>query len=153
MAKDLNRCEFIGRLGDDPTIRYTPDGKAVANISIACGESWVDKQTGEKKEKTEWVRIVAFNKLAEIIGEYLNKGSQIYISGKLQTRKWQDNNGDTKYTTEIIADQLQMLDSRCGTNDTGSTQAPDRSQQGAPPNQDDFSDKIPFSPLKNVYLY
>ena len=109
---DLNQCNFIGRLGADPEIRYMPNGDPVANFSIAVGEKWTDKQTGEAKENTEWVRIVAFRKLAEIIAEYLQKGSQVFISGKLKTRKWTDNNGIERYTTEIIADQMQMLGSK-----------------------------------------
>lgn len=105
---DLNRCDFIGRLGQDPELRYTKDGKAVANLSLAVSETWKDKQ-GQKQEKTEWVRVSAFGRLAEIMGEYLRKGSQVYVSGKMQTRKWQDNNGQDRYTTEILANELQML--------------------------------------------
>lgn len=104
----VNRCYIIGRLGQDPTLKYFTSGDAVCNFSIATSESWKDKNTGEKKEKTEWHRIVAFRKLAEICGEYLSKGSQIYLSGKLQTRSW-EKDGATHYTTEIIADQVQFL--------------------------------------------
>ncbi len=116
MANDLNQCNFIGRLGRDPEVRYTPDGAAVANFSIAVGESWKDKASGEKQEKTEWVKCVAWRKLGEIIGEYLSKGSQVFISGKLQTRSW-EKDGVTKYTSEIIVNQMQMLGS-------GATQEP-----------------------------
>ena len=108
----VNKAIIIGRLGNDPEMRYMPSGEAVANLSIATSESWTDKNTGEKREKTEWHRVVAFRKLAEIIGQYCKKGDQIYIEGKLQTRKWSDKNGQDHYTTEIIADQMQMLGSK-----------------------------------------
>ena len=152
MSNDLNRCEFIGRLGQDPEIRYMPNGDAVANISIACGESWKDKNTGEKQERTEWVRVSAFKKLAEIIGEYLHKGSQVYISGKMRTRKWQDKDGNDRYTTEIIADQMQMLDSRSGAqNDNQSPQEP---ANAVPEPQGGFDDSdIPFMRLRHEYCY
>lgn len=155
---DLNQCNFIGRLGADPEIRYMPNGDPVANFSIAVGEKWTDKQTGEAKENTEWVRIVAFRKLAEIIAEYLQKGSQVFISGKMKTRKWQDQNGQDRYTTEIIADQMQMLGSKQDSNrppphgdkqplgDNKGSQNYDRAKNGnAPPPQNDFiEDSIPF---------
>ena len=137
MSKDLNLCQFIGRLGKDVDMRYTSDGKAIANLTIACGESWKDKQ-GNKQEKTEWVRISAFGKLAEIMGQYLKKGAQVYISGRMQTRKWQDKDGQDRYTTEIIADQLQMLDSRGGAS-SGPSDA-----HSAPMPDDGFDDSIPF---------
>ena len=108
---DLNQCSFIGRLGQDPDIKYTQGGKPVANISLACSEQWKDKQ-GVKQEKTEWIRGVAFGKLAEIIGEYLKKGSQVFIQGKMQTRKWQDKEGNDRYTTEINIRDMQMLGSK-----------------------------------------
>lgn len=111
MANDLNSCTFIGRLGKDVEMRYLPSGKAVASFSIACGESWKDQQ-GQKQERTEWVNITAFDKLAEIIGEYLAKGSKVYIQGKMKTEKYTDNNGVEKYSTKIIAQNMQMLDSR-----------------------------------------
>ena len=147
MANDLNKWMGIGRLGKDPEMRYSPDGKAIASLSIACGESWKDKTTGEKQEKTEWVRIVAFGKLAEIIGEYLKKGAQVYIDGKLQTRKWQDKEGKDRYTTEIVADRMQMLGSR--NNAGGDETSPQRDQrpagQGARASAPaDFDDDIPF---------
>ena len=113
MSKDLNLCQFIGRLGDAPEIRYSSDGKAVATLSLACGDDYKDKQ-GNKVEQTNWIRIVAFGRLAEIMGEYLTKGSQIHVSGKQVTRKWQDQNGNDKYTTEIVADQMQMLGGQQG---------------------------------------
>jgi len=110
----LNQCNFIGRLGQDPEIRYMQDGKAAANISIGCSESWKDKSTGEKKERTEWVRGSAFGKLAEIMGEYLTKGSLVYITGKMQTRKWQDQQGQDRYTTEIVISEMKMLGGKSG---------------------------------------
>ena len=147
---DLNQCNFIGRLGADPEIRYMPNGDPVANFSIAVGEKWTDKQTGEAKENTEWVRIVAFRKLAEIIAEYLKKGSQVFISGKLKTRKWQDQNGQDRYTTEIIADQMQMLGSKQD-RPPHDSQPPDRGSQknyakngNTPPQNDFIEDSIPF---------
>jgi len=116
MAHGINKVILVGNVGQEPEIRYTPQGAAVANLSVATSESWKDKNTGEQQEKTEWHRVVAFRRLAEIIGEYVNKGSKVYIEGKLQTRKWQDNNGQDRYTTEIVANEMQMLDSR-GRND------------------------------------
>lgn len=112
MSKGINKVILIGHLGADPEIRYMPSGNAVANVSLATTESWKDKQTGESQEKTEWHRVCFFSRLAEIVGEYCRKGSKIYIEGKLQTRKWQDQNGVERYTTEIIANEMQMLDSK-----------------------------------------
>lgn len=155
MANDLNLCQFIGRLGRDPEVRHTPSGDAVATFSIACGSTWKDKNSGEKKESTEWVNIVAWRKLGEICGEYLKKGAQVYISGKMQTRKWQDKEGNDRYTTEVIAESMQMLGGkREGSGDPapresnggGSNRAPE--QRAAPKkpsgNFDDFDDDIPF---------
>ena len=115
----LNKAMIIGRLGRDPEMRYTTDGVAIANFSIATSENWKDKNTGEKKEKTEWHRVVAFRRLAEICGEYLTKGKQVYIEGRLQTRSW-EKDGITRYTTEIIADKMQFLDTK---SDAGSQNA------------------------------
>ena len=114
MARGVNKVILVGNLGRDPEIKYTASGAAVANITVATSESWNDKQTGEKVEKTEWHRVVAFQRLAEIMGEYLRKGSQVYIEGKLQTRKWQDQSGQDRYTTEVVANDMQMLGSRGG---------------------------------------
>ena len=114
MARGVNKVILVGNLGRDPEIKYTASGAAIANITVATAESWNDKQTGEKVEKTEWHRVVAFQRLAEIMGEYLKKGSQVYIEGKLQTRKWQDQSGQDRYTTEIVASDMQMLGSRGG---------------------------------------
>ncbi|OPX36895.1 MAG: single-stranded DNA-binding protein [Desulfobacteraceae bacterium 4484_190.1] len=105
----INKVILVGRLGKDPEIRYTPAGAAVANFTIATSEEWKDKSTGEKQEKTEWHRIVAWRRLGEICGEYLHKGSQVYIEGKIQTRAWDDRDGNKRYTTEIIAQNMQML--------------------------------------------
>lgn len=135
----VNRVIIVGNLGQDPDIRYTTSGDAVANFSVATSESWKDKNTGDKQEKTEWHRIVMFRKLAEIAGEFLKKGSKVYIEGKLQTRKWQDDHGNDRYVTEIVANQMQMLDSR---------ERPAQQQQQQPPAQpaadQNFEDDIPF---------
>ncbi len=112
MARGINKVILVGNLGRDPEVKYTASGSAVVNITVATSESWNDKQTGEKQERTEWHRIVFFRRLAEIAGEYLRKGSQVYIEGKLQTRKWQDQNGQDRYTTEIVANEMQMLGAR-----------------------------------------
>jgi single-strand DNA-binding protein len=114
MARGVNKVILVGNLGKDPDVKYTASGAAIANITVATSESWNDKQTGEKQEKTEWHRVVFFRRLAEIAGEYLRKGSQVYIEGKLQTRKWQDQNGQDRYTTEIVANDMQMLGGRGG---------------------------------------
>ena len=150
MSKDLNKCFFIGRLGKAPEIKYLPNGDAVANFSIACSDDY-KKKDGQLVEKTNWITVVAYRRLAEIIGLYLDKGSKIHIEGKQQTRKWQDQNGQDRYTTEIIASEMQMLDSRGGgstefkpaarSNDNfASAPAP----ASAPPAVDDFDDDIPF---------
>ena len=114
MSKGINKAIILGHLGRDPEIRYTQGGTAVANLSVATSESWKDKQTGEKKESTEWHRITLWARLAEIAGQYLAKGSKVYIEGQIQTRKWQDQSGQDRYTTEIIGREMQMLDSRGG---------------------------------------
>jgi single-strand DNA-binding protein len=114
MARGVNKVILVGNLGRDPEMKYTASGAAIANITVATSESWNDKQTNERVEKTEWHRVVAFQRLAEIMGEYLKKGSQVYIEGKLQTRKWQDQNGQDRYSTEVVANDMQMLGSRGG---------------------------------------
>ena len=114
MARGVNKVILVGNLGKDPEIKYTASGAAIANLTLATSESWNDKQSGEKVEKTEWHRVVAFQRLAEIMGEYLRKGSQVYIEGKLQTRKWQDQNGQDRWTTEVVANEMQMLGARGG---------------------------------------
>jgi single-strand DNA-binding protein len=133
MARGINKVILIGNLGRDPETRYTQGGSAVSNFSIATSESWKDKQTGEQQERTEWHNIVCFARLGEIAGEYLRKGSKVYIEGRLQTRKWQDKDGHDRYTTEIVANEMQMLDSRGG-GEPGD--APQMRQSGnAPRNQ------------------
>ncbi len=148
MARGINKCIIIGNLGQDPETKYLPSGGAVCNFTVATSESWKDKQTGEQKDKTEWHRIVAFRRLAEICGEYLRKGSKVYIEGKLQTRKWQDKNGADRYTTEIVANEMQMLDSRGGGNQEQTQQRrpapPPQNQPQGDQQQKDFDDKIPF---------
>lgn len=166
MARGINKVILVGNLGNDPEVRYANNGSAIANISIATTESWKDKNTGEQQDRTEWHRVVMFNRLGEIAGEYLKKGSQVYIEGKLQTRKWQDNNGQDRYTTEIVANEMQMLGGRSGGAEMGGGQyqAPNQNQgqgggyqqnnpapqqqQQAQPSQpapsNDFDDDIPF---------
>jgi single-strand DNA-binding protein len=161
MARGINKVIIVGNVGGDPETRYMPSGSAVTNVTVATNESWKDKASGEQKERTEWHRVVMFNRLGEIAAEYLRKGSQVYIEGKLRTNKWQDKSGNDRYTTEIIADEMQMLGGRggAGGGNVGGT-APSGgdkqggSQQGggssgggnAPPQPgpDDFDDDIPF---------
>ena len=114
MARGINKVILVGNLGQDPETRYMPSGGAVTNVTLATSESWKDKQTGQPQERTEWHRVVFFNRLAEIAGEYLKKGSKVYVEGSLRTRKWQDQSGQDRYTTEIVAAEMQMLDSRGG---------------------------------------
>ena len=120
MARGINKVIIVGNLGGDPETRYMPSGSAVTNFTVATNESWKDKQTGEQKERTEWHKVAMFNRLAEIAAEYLRKGSQVYIEGKLRTRKWQGQDGQDRYTTEIIADEMQMLGGRGGAGGGGS---------------------------------
>lgn len=157
----VNKWIGIGNLGRDPEMRYTTSGDAICNFSIACTDTWKDKQTGEKKEQTEWVRISFFGKLAEVCGQYLKKGSQVYIEGSLRTRKWTDKDGQEKYTTEIRGDEMKMLGSRSGGSSGGSDQGdygydqrPAGNSGGAgggggnapkpKPSFDDLGDDIPF---------
>ncbi len=158
----LNKVMLIGNLGADPEVRYMPSGGAVTTIRLATTRRWKDKQTGERKDQTEWHRVVFFNRLAEIAGEYLRKGSQVYVEGRIQTRKWQDQSGQDRYSTEIIAEEMQMLGSRSGgtasfdngsqsANAPQSSPAPQQSQSQAPntppaATYDDggFDDDIPF---------
>ncbi|MCW7550151.1 single-stranded DNA-binding protein [Photorhabdus sp. APURE] len=169
-SRGINKVILIGNLGKDPEVRYMPNGGAVTNITLATSESWRDKQTGEMKEKTEWHRVVLFGKLAEVAGEYLRKGSQVYIEGSLQTRKWQDQNGQERYATEVVVNMggtMQMLGSRAGSSFQGQPQgggwgqqpqqqsqqfsgggAPSRPTQSFAPQSNeppmDFDDDIPF---------
>ena len=126
MSKGVNKVIIVGNLGNDPETKYMPSGNAVTNITVATSESWKDKQTGQQQERTEWHRVVFFNRLAEIAGEYLRKGSKVYLEGSLRTRKWQDQQGQDRYTTEIVASEMQMLDSR---SDSGSQPKPQQAQQ------------------------
>jgi len=144
MANGLNKAILIGNLGRDPEVRYTPSGLAVANFSIATSETWTNKE-GEKETRTEWHRIVAFGKLGEICGEYLAKGKQIYIEGRIQTRDWEDKDGVKRYTTEIVANEMQMLGGRGGSASFSGDSAPaSASAAPAPVEAGDFDDDIPF---------
>ncbi|KAG1654016.1 Single-stranded DNA-binding protein [Nymphon striatum] len=162
----INKVILVGNLGQDPEVKYMPSGGAVTNISIATTDSWKDKATGEKKDKTEWHRVVFFNRLAEIAGEYLRKGSQVYVEGSLRTRKWQNQQGQDQYTTEIVAREMQMLGSRAGgsgdfqnrpsqgqgqgqsqgqaQSQGYSNQKPQQQTSEPPQNFDNFDDDIPF---------
>jgi len=139
----INKVILIGRLGNDPEIRYTPSGAAVANFSIATSEEWKDKDSGEKKERTEWHRIVAWRKLGEICGEYLSKGKQVYVEGRLQTRSWDDKDGNKRYTTEIVASDVQFLGSR-DMSDGGRSQAGMGTDIAGAPGPGPEDDDIPF---------
>lgn len=141
MAKGVNKVILIGNLGADPEVRYMPSGGSVANVALATSDQWKDKNTGDRQERTEWHRVVFFNKLAEIVGQYLSKGAQIYVEGSLRTRKWQDKNGNDRYTTEIVCSEMQML----GGNKGGQNQTPqDDLPDNVPNNVPDFDDDIPF---------
>jgi len=145
-TKGVNKVIIVGNLGQDPEVRYTPAGAAITTISIATSDSWKDKNTGQMQEKTEWHRVVFFGKLAEIAGEYLHKGSQVYVEGKLQTRKWQDKQGQDRYTTEVVVDGFNGVMQMLGGRGEGGRQ---QNQQQAPPpnnaaNDDTFDDDIPF---------
>jgi len=147
-SRGVNKVILIGNLGQDPEVRYMPNGGAVTNITVATSETWKDKNTGEQQEKTEWHRVVMFRRLAEIAGEYLKKGSKVYLEGRLQTRKWQDQQGNDRYTTEIVADNMQMLDSRGGGSaDFAPSQGKSSSApqaQPAPAVDNSYDDDIPF---------
>ncbi len=146
-GRGINKVILVGNLGNDPDIRYMPNGNAVANISLATSDSWKDKNTGEQQERTEWHRVVFFNRLAEIVEQYVKKGSKLYVEGRLQTSSWEQD-GVKRYTTEIVASQMQMLDSRGGAGaDFGqqAQSAPPPQQPAAPAqNFDNFDDDIPF---------
>ena len=147
MARGINKVILVGNLGQDPETRYMPSGGAVTNLRIATSESWKDKQTGEQQERTEWHSVAMFGRLAEISAEYLRKGSQVYIEGKLRTRKWQDKSGNDRYSTEVIADEMQMLGSRGGAGapmSGGGQSRPAPAQQQQPAAVSDFDDDIPF---------
>ena len=162
MAKGINKVILLGNCGQDPDVKYMPSGGEVTNINIATSESWKDKQTGERRERTEWHRVVFFNQLAKIAGEYLRKGSQVYVEGSIRTRKWQDQNGQDRYTTEIVANEMQMLSSRSDNSmgggdpgyapeDMGAPMGKPQAHRGTdsntmmqPDTSNEFDDDIPF---------
>lgn len=159
MARGINKVILVGNVGVDPDVRYLPNGNAVTTLSVATSESWKDKTTGEKQDRTEWHRVVCFNRLGEIAGEYIRKGSKLYVEGSLRTRKWQDQQGQDRYTTEIIASDIQMLDSKGGSSSANyddmpqSQSAPAQHQKAAAKQQptqtaqdafDELDDDIPF---------
>jgi single-strand DNA-binding protein len=158
MARGINKVILVGNLGNDPDVRYTASGAAVANVSIATTDSWKDKESEEMQDRTEWHKVVFFGRLAEIVAEYLKKGSQVYVEGRLQTRKWQDKEGHDRYTTEIVAGEMQMLGGRGGsggggggnqTQDSSSEDGQTRGggnnkRQSKPPAEDFVDDDIPF---------
>ncbi|MDX1464846.1 MAG: single-stranded DNA-binding protein [Halomonas sp.] len=135
MARGINKVILIGNLGQDPEVRFTPSGTAVANLNLATTDTWMDRQSGQRQERTEWHRVVLFNKTAEIAQQYLKKGSKVYIEGRLQTRKWQDQNGQDKYSTEIVANDMQMLDGRGDGGQGGGFGGGRPPQGGQPPQQ------------------
>lgn len=139
----LNMTQIIGHLGRDPEVRYTPEGTAVANLAVATNETWKDKD-GAKQERTEWHRVVLFGKVAEIAAQFLKKGSLVYLQGRLQTRKWQGDDGQDRYTTEIVASEMQMLDSKGGPVNAGNDRKPQGAPAEAPAADNDFEDDIPF---------
>jgi single-strand DNA-binding protein len=143
----VNKVILLGNLGQDPTVKYMGDGRAVCNISIATSDSWNDKATGEKQERTEWHRVVLHGRTAEVAGEYLKKGSTVYIEGRLQTRKWTDKDGVERYTTDIVGDRMQMVGSRQQETSGSQTSKPNANAQakhGKQAPRDDFDDDIPF---------
>ncbi|MCG8910980.1 single-stranded DNA-binding protein [Pseudomonas sp. DP-17] len=176
MARGVNKVILVGNIGADPEIRYMPNGNAVANVTLATSESWKDKQTGQQQERTEWHRVVFFGRLAEVVAEYVKKGSQIYVEGSMRTRKWQAQDGQDRYTTEVVVDingEMQLLGGNRNRQDDGQQQAqsqqrpashatqrpPQRPQQSAPqpapqpaPDYDSFDDDIPFAPISRCLL-
>jgi len=150
MARGVNKAIIVGNLGRDPEVRYSASGNAIANVTVATTDSWKDRQSGERQERTEWHRVVFFNRLAEIVAEYLKKGSQVFIEGRIQTRKWEDKDGNERWTTEIVANEMQMLGSRGG----GGLQGGPADDSGAAPapggggssgfSDSEFDDDIPF---------
>ncbi len=144
MARGINKVIIVGNLGADPDSRAMPSGNAVTNISVATSESWNDRDSGEKKEKTEWHRVVFFNRLAEIAAQYLKKGSQVYVEGKLQTRKWEDKEGNERWTTEVVANQMQMLGDRMSGDMSNDNASSSQSTSDNDFSTDEFDDDIPF---------
>jgi single-strand DNA-binding protein len=147
MARGINKVILVGNLGQDPEVRYMPNGNAVANFNVATSETWKDKQTGEQKDRTEWHRVVIFGKLAEVTGEYIKKGTLVYIEGQLQTRKWQDQSGQDRYTTEVVINPIGGTLQILGSRDSDSTSQQQSTPQAIAPaqaQQDTFDDDIPF---------
>ena len=144
MARGINKVIIVGNLGADPDSRAMPSGNAVTNISVATSESWNDRETGEKQEKTEWHRVVFFNRLAEIAAQYLKKGSQVYVEGKLQTRKWEDKEGNERWTTEVVANQMQILGDRMSNDMSNDNASSSQSSSDNDFSTDEFDDDIPF---------
>ena len=142
--RGINKVIIVGNLGADPDSRAMPSGNAVTNISVATSESWNDRETGEKQEKTEWHRVVFFNRLAEIAAQYLKKGSQVYVEGKLQTRKWEDKEGNERWTTEVVANQMQMLGDRMSGDISNDNASSSQSTSDNDFSTDEFDDDIPF---------
>jgi single-strand DNA-binding protein len=146
MAKGINKAILIGNIGKDPEVRYTANGVAIATLSLATSESWKDKNTGDMQERTEWHRVVLYSRLGEIAAQYLKKGSKVFIEGRLQTRKWQDKDGQDRYTTEIVADNMQMLDSK-SMSSASEFNPIDRQNTSMPPAEPivgNFDDDVPF---------
>jgi len=148
VSKGVNKAIIVGNVGQDPDTKYTQDGKPIANLSIATSESWKDKQ-GQRQERTEWHRVVFYGKLAEIVDSYVKKGTKLYIEGSIHTRKWQDKDGQDRYTTEIKGREMQMLDSR--DSSPAPQQAPQQAPQSVPPSVDSFDDDIPFAGIRGIY--
>lgn len=151
--RGVNKAILVGNLGQDPEVRYMPNGDAVANVTLATSEEWKDKNTGEKMEKTEWHRVVFFKRLGEIVGKYCKKGSKIYVEGQLQTRKWQDQSGQDRYTTEIKGHSMQMLDSKQGAPEQSAHEEAKKDGYMPPsapvPEGGDYDDDIPFMRLSS----
>ncbi len=150
MARGVNKAIIVGNVGSDPEVRYMPSGSAVAEVSVATSEQWKDKQSGEKQERTEWHKVTFFGRLAEVVGEYVRKGSQIYVEGSIRTEKWQDKQGQDRYTTKIIANEMQMLGGRTGGSTSFQQDAPSQARSQPAPaaapagSSADFDDDIPF---------
>ena len=150
MSRGINKVILVGNLGNDPEAKFLPSGGAVTNVTVATSESWKDKNTGQQQERTEWHRVVFFNRLAEIAGEYLKKGSKVYIEGSLKTRKWQGQDGQDRYTTEIIANEMQMLDGKSESPSAPKNSPQAQNQGGSAGGQ--LDDDIPFVSLTSAYV-
>lgn len=151
MARGINKVILIGNVGVDPDVRYLPNGNAVTTLSLATSESWKDKTTGEKQDRTEWHRVVCFNRLGEIAGEYVRKGSKLYIEGSLRTRKWQDQQGQDRYTTEIVASDIQMLDSKGGSSSPTNYDDMPQMQQSSPAHHQNTTRQQPSQSAQDAF--